>query len=83
MQPNHEFKNFELNGDVKRRCGLVGDEKIGTVGKRHGDHHPLALSAGHFMGIGTHAPLGFLNLHQLHHLHGARLGLGSQSFDDA
>ena len=59
LQPDHEFKNFELNGDVKGGRRLVGDEKIGTVGKRHGDHHPLALAAGHFMGVGAHAPFGF------------------------
>ena len=74
LQPNHEFKNFELDGDVKCGCGLVGDEKIRTVGERHGDHYPLTLPAGHFMGVGNHAPFRFGNLDQIQHFDGVGIG---------
>ena len=62
LQAGHEFEDFRLNGDVKRRCRFIRDKQIRIIGKRHGDHHALALAAGHFMGIGAHAPLRVLNL---------------------
>ena len=37
-------------------CGrLVGDQELRPVGKRHGDHHTLALAARQFMRIGGKA----------------------------
>ena len=38
--------DLRLHGDVERRRRFVGDEQIGFVGERHGDHYPLALAAG-------------------------------------
>ncbi len=46
-------ENLRLHGDVERRRRLVGDEEIGTIGERHGDHHALALAARELMRIGA------------------------------
>ena len=47
------FEDLRLHGDVERGRRLVGDQKIGAIGERHGDHHPLALAAGELVGIGA------------------------------
>ena len=39
-------------------CGLVGDQEIGLVGERDGDHHALALAARKLVRIGAEALLG-------------------------
>ena len=51
LQRRHEFQDFGLNSDVEGGGWLVGDEKVGIVGKRHGDHYALALATGHLMGV--------------------------------
>ena len=53
-----EVEDAGLDGDVERGGGLVGDEDVGAVGERHGDHHPLALAAGELVRIGGEAVLG-------------------------
>ena len=44
LQARHEFENFRLDGNIKCRRWFVGDQQIGIVGERHGDHHALALA---------------------------------------
>ena len=51
-----QLEDLRLNGDVERRGRLVGDQQIGLVGERHGDHDALALSAGELMRIGVQPP---------------------------
>ncbi len=52
-----QSENLRLHGDVERRGRLVGDQEIGTIGERHGDHHALALAARQLMRKGAE-PLG-------------------------
>ncbi len=51
LQVLEQRKDLRLHGDVERGGGLVGDQEIGLVGERHGDHHALALAAGELMRI--------------------------------
>ena len=53
LQVFQEFEDLRLHGDVERGRRLIGDQKIGTIGERHGDHHPLALAAGELVRIGA------------------------------
>ena len=53
LQPLQQRENLRLHGDVERRRRLVGDEQIGLVGERHGDHHALTLAARKLMRIGA------------------------------
>ena len=60
-----ELQDLGLNRHVQRRRRFVGDEQIGAVGKRHGDHHALALAAGQLVRIGPEPRLRFGDLHLL------------------
>ena len=40
--PLDHLEDLGLHGDVECRGRLVGDQHIGVVGDRHGDHHALA-----------------------------------------
>ena len=46
LHRQHELENLGANGHVKRCCGLVGQDEVGLVHERHGDHDALALAAG-------------------------------------
>ena len=46
-----ELEDLRLHGDVERGGRLVGDQEVGLVGERHGDHDALALSARELMRI--------------------------------
>ncbi len=72
LQIFQQRQDLRLHGDVERRGRLVGDEEVGLVGERHGDHHALALAARQLMRIAAEAPLrvGYADLGQ--HLDGAR-----------
>ena len=45
LQGLQQLQDLRLDGDVERRGRLVGDQQVGLVGQRHGDHHALALAA--------------------------------------
>ena len=45
LQRAHQVEDLRLDRDVERRRRLVGDEQLGLGGERHGDHHPLRLTA--------------------------------------
>ncbi len=70
LQILEQLQYLRLDGDVERRRRLVGDQQIGFVGERHGDHHPLALPAGELVREGLEPPLGIGELHQLQQLNG-------------
>ena len=46
-------QDLGLDGDVERGGGLVGDQQVGLVGERHGDHHALALAARELVRVGA------------------------------
>ena len=45
LQFLQQLQNLRLHRDVERGRRFIGDEQVGIVGKRHGDHHALALAA--------------------------------------
>ena len=45
FQVCQQVENLGLDRDIKRGCGLVGDQQLWPVGQRHRDHHTLALPA--------------------------------------
>ena len=51
LDPLHHLEHLGLDGDVEGGGGLVGDEHVGLVGDRHGDHRPLAHAAGELVGV--------------------------------
>ncbi len=53
FEPGQQLQDLRLHGDVQRRRRLVGDQKLGFVGQRHGDHDALALPAGELVRIGV------------------------------
>jgi hypothetical protein len=44
-----------LNGDVKGRRRLIGDDEVGLARKGHGDHDTLPLPPAEVVGIIAHA----------------------------
>ena len=65
LQLGEQRQDLRLDGHVERGGRLVGDQDVGVVGERHGDHHPLPLAARQLVRIGAHPPLGFGDLDQL------------------
>ena len=45
------LEHLRLDRDVERGRRLVGDEHVGLVGDRHGDHRPLAHAAGELVRV--------------------------------
>ena len=76
MQVLEQLQHLRLDGDVERRRRLVGDQKVRVVGERHGDHHPLLLSAGKFVRQGAQAILGFGQADQVEHFQNPVMGIG-------
>ncbi len=52
LQVLEKIEDLRLDGHVERGRGLVGDEQIGLVCKRHGDHDALPLAARKLVRIG-------------------------------
>ncbi len=71
LQCFEQFENLQLHRHVEGRGRLVGDQQLGLVGQRHGDHHPLALAAGQFVGQSLEAFVRFGNAHQFEQFQGA------------
>ena len=57
LQALQKLQDLRLDGHVERGRRLVGDQDVGIVGERHGDHHALPLAAGKLVRIGVDAPL--------------------------
>ena len=70
-----QLQDLRLDGDVQGGRRLVGDQEVGLVGQRHGDHHPLALAAGQLVREGAEPGFGLWDLHQPEELEGARARL--------
>ena len=51
LQLADQLQDLGLHGDVERGGRLVGDQQLGIVGDRDGDHHALALAAGELVRI--------------------------------
>ena len=67
---------MSLNGDVQCRCRFVGDEEVGIVGERHGDHDALALAARQLVRISVQTLFRLANAdlaQQLERAHPSRL----------
>src|SRR5690606_893792 len=74
LQILQQFEDLLLHGDVQRGSGLVGTQQFRLVGQRHGNHHPLALAAGQFVGKGAQTPGRVGDADQLQQLQGAGAG---------
>ena len=72
LELEQELEDLRLDGDVERGGRLVGDEEVGLVGERHGDHHPLPLPARELMRIGVEPPLGVVDADLVEQLEHAR-----------
>ena len=75
LQFAHQLEDLRLDGHVERRRRLVGDEQLGIVGKRHGDHHALPHAAGELVRIVVETPFGRRDPHPAEHFQSARAGL--------
>ena len=64
----HELEDLGLDGHVKGRGGLVGNQDVRLAGKRHGDHDALAHAAGMLVRVLLHALLGLVDAHEAQHL---------------
>ena len=67
-----QLEDLRLHRDVERGRGFVGDQKIGLVGERHGDHHALALSARELVRIARKPGFRIGDAHLIEQLEGAR-----------
>ena len=56
LELEQQVEDLRLDGHVERRGRLVGDQQVGLVGERHGDHHALPLAARELMRIGVEPP---------------------------
>jgi hypothetical protein len=68
LQLRQELEDLRLDRDVERGGRFVGDQKLGVVGQRHGDHHALPLPAGQLVGIGAQPLLRVADAHTGHQL---------------
>ena len=71
----HQLQNLGLNGHVQSGGGLVGDQNIRLTGQSHGDHNPLAHTAGELEGILLHPLFRLVDVNQPQHFHGPIPGL--------
>ena len=76
LQAPQQLEDLRLDGDVEGGGRLVGDQQVGLVGERHGDHDALALAAGQLMRKGGEALLGIADADLLQQVEDAGLGLG-------
>ena len=77
LQLLDQVEDLRLDGDVERGRRLVGDQHVGTVGERHGDHDALALAAGELVRILPQTRLRLGDLHFLEQLARALRRLGA------
>ena len=70
----HQVDDLGLDGHIEGGCRLIGDKQLWFGGKRHGDHRPLAHTAGELEGILGEALRRVRNSHPRQHLDGNFLG---------
>ena len=75
LQVLHDVQDLRLHGHVQRRGRLVRDQDLGIAGQGHGDHHALALAAGHGVGIAAERAFGIRQAHLGEHVHRDAPGL--------
>ena len=63
-----QVENLRLNGDVKRGCRLVGDDKFGIAAKCHCNHNSLPHTARQLVRIGLVHVLGHRYADKFEHL---------------
>ena len=63
-----KLDDLRLHRDIERGGRLVGDQEVGLIGERHGDHDALALAAGQLMRIGAEPRLRIGNADLAEHL---------------
>ena len=78
-----QLEDLRLDGDVERGGRLVGDQQVGLVGERHGDHHALALAARELMREGAEPLLGLADADLVQQLEHARARGGRRPGRDA
>ncbi len=54
FQIEHQVENLCLDRHIQSGCRLVGDKQRWVAGKRHGDHHTLAHTAGELVRVVAH-----------------------------
>ena len=64
-------EDLGLDGDVQRGGRLVGEDDVGVVGDRHGDHRALPHAAGELVREGVGAAAGFGDADQVEQFDGA------------
>ena len=64
LQLLQQLQDLRLDGDVEGGGRLVGDQDVGLVRQRHGDHHALPLAARELVRVGAEPRLGVGDLHQ-------------------
>ncbi len=74
LERAQQFQYLRLDRHIKRRRRLVGDQDVGFVGKRHGDHDALPLAAGQFMRVTVNAAGGIGNADQFQEFQHAAAG---------
>jgi hypothetical protein len=70
-----EGEDLGLDRHVEGGGRLVGDEDVGAVGQRHGDHHPLPLAARELVGVGGEAAFRVADADVVQKLEDPRAGL--------
>ena len=73
LELEQQIEDLRLHGHVERGGRLIGDQQVRLVGERHGDHHPLALTAGELMRIGVEAAFRVLDADLVEEIEHARL----------
>ena len=63
FQLHQQVEDLCLNGDVQCGGGFIRDQQVRPICKRHGDHHPLALTAGQLVRIVGQAPFSIADPH--------------------
>ena len=75
LQLGEQLQDLRLHRHVERRGRLVGDEEVGLVGERHGDHHALALAARELVRIGAEPAFRVADADEIEKLERAGAGL--------
>ena len=65
LQIVEQIENLGLNGHIQSGGRLVGNQQVGFIDERHGNHDALQLTAGKFVRILLHAAFGFFDANPL------------------
>ena len=75
LQRAQQIQNLGLDGHVQSGGGLVRNQQLRIAGQGHGDHHPLAHTAGELVGVLVHPLARLGNANQFQQLDGSFPGL--------